>query len=91
MQYLKPVVAEVSPNLYTAAKSANLGANEVNQVEQMSYAIKEHRRLKKLDDEAARKSFDRLNTKAQEQLKFCLRMQNISSHFLLLQIECRAY
>lgn len=70
MQYLKPVVAEVSPNLYTAAKSANLGATEVNQVEQMSYAIKEHRRLQKLDVDEARKSFDRLNTKAQEQLKF---------------------
>lgn len=70
MQYLKPVVAEVSPNLYTAAKSANLGSAEMNQVEQMSYAIKEHRRLQKLEDTEARNAFDRLNTKAQEQLKF---------------------
>lgn len=70
MQYLKPVVAEVSPNLYTAAKQANLNSTELNQVEQMSYAIKEHRRLSKLDGDEARKQFDRLNGKAQEQLKF---------------------
>lgn len=70
MQYLKPVVAEVSPNLYTAAKQADLKPAELNQVEQMSYAIKEHRRLAKLDNTEARKQFDRLNSKAQEQLKF---------------------
>ena len=70
MQYLKPVVAEVSPNLYTAAKSAGLKPNEINQVEQMSYAIKKHRKLAKMEDDKARKEFDRLNGKAQEQLKF---------------------
>lgn len=70
MRYLKPVVAEVSPNLYTAAKTANLEPAQMNQVEQMSYAIKKHRQLTKLDDTAARKEFDRLNGKAQEQLKF---------------------
>jgi hypothetical protein len=70
MQFLRPVVAEVSPNLYTAAKQANLNPNELNRVEQMSYAIKEHRRLAKMDDTAARKEFDQLNGKAQEQLKF---------------------
>ena len=70
MRYLKPVVAEVSPNLYSAAKSANLEPAQINQVEQMSYAIKRHRQLTKLDNEAARKEFDRLGGKAQEQLKF---------------------
>lgn len=70
MQYLKPVVAEVSPNLYTAAKGANLKPTEINQVEQMSYAIKKHRQLAKMDSDAARKEYDRLNGKAQEQLKF---------------------
>ena len=70
MRYLKPVVAEVSPNIYTAAKTANLEPAQINQVEQMSYAIKKHRQLTKLDNDAARKEFDRLGGKAQEQLKF---------------------
>lgn len=70
MQYLKPVVAEVSPNLYTAAKTANLKPAEINQVEQMSYAIKKHRQLAKMESDTARKEFDRLGGKAQEQLKF---------------------
>jgi len=70
MRYLKPVVAEVSPNIYTAARTANLEPAQINQVEQMSYAIKKHRQLAKLDNDMARKEFDRLNGKAQEQLKF---------------------
>ena len=70
MAYLKPVVAEVSPNLYSAAKTANLEPAQANQVEQMSYAIKKHRQLAKLDSDTARKEYDRLNGKAQEQLKF---------------------
>ncbi len=70
MAYLKPVVAEVSPNLYSAAKTANLEPTQINQVEQMSYAIKKHRQLAKLDGDTARKEYDRLNGKAQEQLKF---------------------
>ena len=70
MRYLKPVVAEVSPNIYTAARTANLEPAQINQVEQMSYAIKKHRQLAKLDNNMARKEFDRLNGKAQEQLKF---------------------
>lgn len=70
MRYLKPVVAEVSPNLYTAAKTANLEPAQINQVEQMSYAIKKHRELAKMDVTTAKKEFDRLSGKAQEQLKF---------------------
>jgi len=70
MRYLKPVVAEVSPNLYTAAKTANLNPEQINQVEQMSFAIKRHRQLTKMDNDVARKEFDRLNGSAQEQLKF---------------------
>jgi hypothetical protein len=70
MRYLKPVVAEVSPNLYTAARTANLNPTQANQVEQMSFAIKKHRELAKMGGDSARKEFDRLNGKAQEQLKF---------------------
>ena len=70
MAYLKPVVAETSPNLYSAAKSANLQPSEINQVNQMSYAIKKHRELVKMDADKAQKEFDRLDSNAQEQLKF---------------------
>jgi len=69
-QYIKPVVAEVSPNLYAAAKSAGLNGVEKNQVEQMSYTIKKHRELAKLGTEGARKEFDRLDAGIQDQLKF---------------------
>ena len=69
-QYIKPVVAEVSPNLYAAAKSAGLTGVEKNQVEQMSYTIKKHRELAKLGTENARKEFDRLDPTVQDQLKF---------------------
>lgn len=69
-QYIKPIVAEVSPNLYAAAKSAGLTGVEKNQVEQMSYTIKKHRELAKLGTENARKEFDRLDPTVQDQLKF---------------------
>jgi len=70
VQYIKSVVAEVSPNLYVAAKSAGLTGVELTQVEQMSYTIKKHRELAKLDTEIARKQFDGLDTGVQDQLKF---------------------
>lgn len=69
-RYLKPVVAEVSPNLYTAAKTANLSQPQLNQIEQMSYAVKKHRELAKLDVDVARKQFDRLDETGRAQLEF---------------------
>ena len=51
-QYIKSVVAEVSPNLYAAATSAGLSPVEKNQVEQMSYTIRKHRELNKLGVDA---------------------------------------
>jgi hypothetical protein len=68
--YIKPVVAEVSPNLYAAAQSAGLSSVEKNQVEQMSYTIKKHRELAKLGNDNARREFDRLDPGIQDQLKF---------------------
>ncbi len=72
-QYIKPIVAEVSPNIYAAAKTANLSAAEKNQVEQMSYTIKKHRELVKLGPEMARKEYERLEPQFQDQLKFMFR------------------
>ena len=69
-QYIKSVVAEVSPNLYAAAISAGLSPVEKNQVEQMSYTIRKHRELNKLGVDGARKEFDRLDLGIQDQLKF---------------------
>lgn len=70
MQYLDPVVAQVSPNLYSAAKQANLNSTQITQVEQMSYTIQKNRELIKLKPEDARKKFAKLDPNAQEQLKF---------------------
>ena len=70
MQYINPVVASVSPNLYSAAKQANLNSTQTTQIEQMSYTIKKHRDLSKLDNKIARLQFDKLDPNAQEQLKF---------------------
>ena len=70
MQYINPVVAEVSPNLYSAAKQANLNNTQVTQVEQMSYTIKKNRELVKLGTDAARIQYTKLDPNIQEQLKF---------------------
>ena len=70
MDRLDPVVAEVSPNLYAAAKNANLTGVEKTQVEQMGYALREHRRLSKLTPDVAKKQFAKLDPNAQEGLKF---------------------
>ena len=68
--YVNPVVGTVSPNLYAAAKSANLTPTQATQVEQMSYTIKQHRKLAEMDIEKARQQYDALDPNVQNQLKF---------------------
>ena len=70
MPYLNSIVAATSPNLYAAAKGANLSLSESTQVEQMSYTIDQHRKLAKLDVEKARTAYDALDPNVQGQLKF---------------------
>ena len=70
MQYIDKTVAEVSPNLYAAAKQANLGTNEVTQVEQMSFTMKQNRELAKLPADQARAQYDKLDAGVQAQLKY---------------------
>jgi hypothetical protein len=70
MEYVDPVVAEVSPNLYAAAKTAGLSKQQATQVEQMSYTIKQHREFTKLAPDVARAKFDKLDAGAQKQLQF---------------------
>ncbi len=69
MRVLKPVVAEVSPNLYSAAMRANLNPSEQNQIEQMSWAVKKNKELARMDNDDARKAFEALDPNAQEGLK----------------------
>lgn len=70
LEYVDPVVADISPNLYAAAKTAGLSRPEATQVEQMSYTIKQHRELVKMSSESARKVYDKLDGNAQKQLQF---------------------
>jgi hypothetical protein len=70
MGYLNPIVAKVSPNLFTAAKSAGLDQGQKNQIEQMSWTIDKHRELSKLNPDAARTQYDKLDSTIQDQIKF---------------------
>lgn len=69
MERLDPVVAEVSPNIYAAAKQAKLKAAERLQLEQLSFALKEHRKLGKLSEDKAKNEFRSLGKDQQESLK----------------------
>ena len=70
MRVIKPIVAEVLPNIYSAANRANLLPEEQSQIEQMSWAVKKNRELSKMSAEGARAEYDRLNPNVQEGLKF---------------------
>lgn len=70
MERLEPTVAEVSPNLYAAAKSANLSPAETTQINQLSFSLKEHRRLSKLPKDAGKEQFVKLDKDLQDGLKF---------------------
>jgi hypothetical protein len=70
MRVLKPIVAEMSPNLYSAAQRANLLPEEQSQLEQMSWAVKKNKELTRMNSADARKAFEGLDPDAQEGLKF---------------------
>jgi hypothetical protein len=67
---LKPIVAEVNPNLYQAATRANMPQNNRLQIEQMSWAVKKNKELTALTPEIAKMEYERLTPSAQEGLKF---------------------
>jgi hypothetical protein len=67
---LKPIVAEVNPNLYQAAVRANMPAEQQVQIEQMSWAVKKNKELVGLTPEIAKIEYERLTPSAQEGLKF---------------------
>jgi hypothetical protein len=67
---LKPIVAEVNPNLYQAATRANMPPEQQTQIEQMSWAVKKNKELANLSPEIAKMEYERLTPAAQEGLKF---------------------
>jgi hypothetical protein len=70
MRVLKPIVAEVSPNLYTAAQRANMSPAEQNNIEQMAWSVKKNRELNRMSTDDARDEYNRLDPDVQEGLKF---------------------
>ena len=64
------VVAKTSPNLYNAAKSANLPKDQVNQIEQFSWTVQKNKKLMQMPVEKAKLEFDGLDATVQEKLKF---------------------
>lgn len=67
---LNPIVAKASPNLYAAAKSANIPMEQGAQLEQFSWTVEKNKKLNELRIDDARKEFNNLDPSAQEKLKF---------------------
>jgi hypothetical protein len=67
---LNPVVAEVSPNLYKAAVTANLPPEQQKIVEQMSFTHKKAKDLLKLSEDQARKQFLELDPIVQSNIRY---------------------
>ena len=67
---LNPIVAKASPNLYAAAKSANIPMEQGSQLEQFSWTVEKNKKLNQLSIDEARKQFEGLDPSAQEKLKF---------------------
>ena len=64
------VVAKTSPNLYAAAQQGNLNPQQTTQLEQFSWTIQQNKKLMTLPTEDARKEFFKLETDAQDKIKF---------------------
>ena len=58
---INPVVAKTSSSIYAAAQSANLPQDQVNQLEQFSWAVQKNKKLNQLPKEDARKEFNELD------------------------------
>jgi hypothetical protein len=67
---VNPIVAKTSPNLYAAAKSANLPQDQVSQLEQFSWTVDKNKKLNQQPLDAARKEYSTLDPDVQEKLKY---------------------
>ena len=64
------IVAKTNPNLYAAAKAANLPQDQVSQLEQFSWTVDKNKKLNQLPTESARKEYNELDPEIQEKLKY---------------------
>ena len=69
-QQLNYIVAKTSPNIYAAAKQANLKPDQITQIEQYSWTVDKNKSLSRLKVDDARKQFIGLDADVQEMLKF---------------------
>lgn len=69
-QTVNYIVAKTSPNLYAAAKQANLSQTQVNQIEQFSWTVDKNKQLLRKPVETARKEFFGLDEEVQQMLRF---------------------
>ena len=67
---VNPIVARTSPNLYAAAKTANLPKDQVSQLEQFSWTVDKNKKLNQQPLDAARKEYSALDPDVQEKLKY---------------------
>ncbi len=63
------IVAKTNPNLYAAAKSANLPQEQVSQLEQFSWTVDKNKKLNQMSTDAARKEFNELDPEVQRAQK----------------------
>ena len=64
------IVAKNNPNLYAAAKAANLPQDQVSQLEQFSWTVDKNKKLNQLSVDSARKEYNELDPEIQEKLKY---------------------
>jgi hypothetical protein len=64
------IVAKTNPNLYAAAKAANLPQDQVSQLEQFSWTVDKNKKLNQLSTDAARKEYNELDPEIQNKLKY---------------------
>ena len=69
-QTVNYIVAKTSPNIYAAAKQANLNQTQLNQIEQFSWTVDKNKKLLRMPAERARNEFNNLDTEVQEMLRF---------------------
>jgi hypothetical protein len=66
---IKPIVGELSPNVYNAAKNAALSPQEQQYMEQFAYTVKNAKRLRNMDVKSAKKEFQGLTEDAQNAIR----------------------
>ena len=64
------IVAKTNPNLYAAAKAANLPQDQISQLEQFSWTVDKNKKLNQLSTDVARKEYNELDPEIQNKLKY---------------------